>query len=220
MRGCSQRVYSGTAKYLDNDVALNDLPTRGYIMPHTGRIRTFINRTEYKLTLPNEPRTANISNITYVDANTLTFTETTTDKILLPGDVLWWRAILPTRPDDPVETSMLPCLQVTSAVGGTITCKMLANVDTTYAPTSVDVRIRLFVNKTVSTGDTTASSADIANVTNVANLKIGDWIQFSNGALVSPAKIVNIVGTTVTVHRKLNVTAVGVTICNTLLSAV
>jgi hypothetical protein len=44
---------------------------------------------------------------------------------------------------------------------------------------------------------------------------VGDWLSFSDSSMVSAVRITNIVGTTITCHRTLNITLIGVQIYNT-----
>jgi hypothetical protein len=216
---CYQRVYSGTTKFLNNTQFVGSLPARALLNKNVSEIVNSVTGKRYVIQPPVVGTARDISgltNVTYVDAETLTFDfAVDVNRPIQVGDVLDWRCLAPAVEGATPSTFFAPAIRVTNIVGTTATCKIFAVIDTTYTPTSTAVEINWFVNATVSTGDTTNGSADILNVTNISNFRVGDWLAFSNSSLPAYIRITGISGTTITCHRTLTVTITGVEIFNT-----
>ena len=219
LENCYQRSYSGTTKFLNNTQFVSTLPIRALLNSTVTEIVNTVTSKRYVIQPPaigSSTDVTGVTNVSYVNADTLTFDFTVT--VVAPlniGDTLIWRCLAPALEGVTPNTYFAPALYVSNIVGTTATCKIIAVVDTSYAPTSVSIVISKFINATVSTGDTTSGNANILNVTNVANFRVGDWLSFSNSSMVSAVRITNIVGTTITCHRTLNITLTGVQIYNT-----
>lgn len=219
LENCYQRSYSGTTKFFNNTQFVSTLPIRALLNPTVTEIVNTVTSKRYVIQPPaivGYGDVTGVTNVSYVDADTLTFDFTVTVTAPLNiGDTLIWRCLAPALEGATPNTYFAPALYVSNIVGTTATCKIIAVVDTSYAPTSVTIVISKFINATVSTGNTTSGNADILNVTNVANFRVGDWLSFSDSSMVSAVRITNIVGTTITCHRTLNITLNGVQIYNT-----
>ena len=216
---CYQRAYSGATKLLNNTQFVSSLPGRGLLGKNVSEIVNSVTGKRYVIQPPTTGTSRSVTgvtNVTYVDADTLTFDFTVdVTRPMVIGDVLVWRCLTPAVEGATPATFFAPALRVTNIVSTTATCKIFSVVDTTYTPTSVDVEVPWFVKATTSTGNTTSGSADILSVTDISNFRVGDWLSFSNSSLPGQVRITNISGTTVTCHRTLNVTITGVQIYNT-----
>ncbi len=218
--GSEQRSYAGPTKLLDDEPKVAIMPARAIVMPNTRKLHVQTARGEYKLNPMAEVRTANVSTFTYVNADTATFIETTASaKIVRPGDLLYSRINVPVVPGQAAETTIAVALRVVTRDAGTnlCTCKILADVDTTYVPASVDIRVPLFVTATAITGTATNGSPNITAATNVANVRLYDWLTHDDGTLVQHLRVdgVDVGAGTITVHRNMNASRPGVTFYNT-----
>jgi len=147
--------------------------------------------------------------------DTMTFTANNKDDFKL-GDILLWKV---KWPENTSKSDIIPTFKITNiSVGGVVTATALFDgFDVTYDPGQlVRIATPFFVNQTESTGDT-HSNTTVNNVTNIANWAIGDWIR--GLGIQNDTRIVNIVGTTITLSRAATATASGVALYNCRLNA-
>jgi hypothetical protein len=216
LEGCEMRAYSGPTRYINDVEEVNTVAARALIGPNT---REIIRRSDgRRLRIVRHPvsyRGPVISALSYDSKDELSFDFTTAvDRPIAVNDLVMWRVFVPGVNDARATTAILPALRITGISGTRVTCKVIAHIDTTYSPSSVDVVVQNFVNATEATGDTTSGSASITNVTNIGNFQVGDWITFNNPSYPTQVRITGISGTTVTCHRTLNVTATAEPIFN------
>jgi hypothetical protein len=218
VNNCVQRQYSGTTQFLNNTQYVSTIPARALLARNVSEVVNSVTAKRYIVQTPSAgyARTlTGVSNVTYVGTDTLTFDFTVdASRPLFVGDTLYWQTLVPALEGATPITRIMPAVRVTNIASTTATCKRLAVLDTTFAPTSLDIVVPRFINATISKGDTTSGSADITNVTNISNFAVGDWLSFSNSSFHQFVRVSSIVSTTITCHRTLNVTATGVEIYN------
>ncbi|MDC1444455.1 glycoside hydrolase family 55 protein [bacterium] len=175
----------------------------------------------YHVTHPNRygyaaaPVTVNPVSVGSAKGSTITFTafEGTDFKT---GDIMLWKAI---QPVDTAHSNVIPAFKITNVAGNVVTAVSLFDgLDTTYDLAANDAWIATpqFFNGTESTGDTHTNTT-VDNVTTIANWAIGDYIR--GAGILADTRIVNIVGTTITLSKAANATAAGVALYNCRLTA-
>ena len=206
---------SGQNLSVNNDFKYSSA-SRNFIAPWTHTVRLWGAKgfTNYKVSLPYygyRSGSLGISgvSITGTDHNAvLAFTAANATDWKV-GDVILWQ--VPDRTGTWTGIKV-PAFKVTGAVGTAITAtSLIDNVDVAYAPTTVSICLPLFFNATESTGNT-HSNTTIDNVNNIANWKIGDWIQ--GAGIDTDTRIVNIVGTTITLSKAATASAIGTPLYN------
>jgi hypothetical protein len=141
--------------------------------------------------------------------STMTFTAYNAGDLKL-GDILLWKV---KWPEHTASSDIIPAFKVTNKVGSVITATALFDgIDNTYNPNGwLKVATPFFVNGTESTG-ATHSNTTVDNVTTIANWAIGDFIR--GPGIPDNTRIVNIVGTTLTLNNAATATASGVALYN------
>jgi hypothetical protein len=141
--------------------------------------------------------------------STMTFTATNVADFKL-GDIILWKV---KWPEHTASSDTVPVFKVTDITGDVITSTALFdNFDATYNPSQwVKIATPYFVNGTESTGDTHTDTT-VDNVTTIANWAIGDWIR--GAGIPDNTRIVNIVGTTITLSNAATASATGVALYN------
>ena len=206
-----QRHYSGETKYYDNTIKVSSLPGRAIIFPQCRRLE--IGAKEYSIEQPSLSMPATISDVSYVDENTVTFTDKTSNAFVGTGDLLYWQVKLPVLDGDPEKTATAMGLMVTDVRQKAVTCRILSDVDTAYSPSSVDVYIQRFVSPARYFASTTSGRATVT-MTDTRHLRVGDWLTSESHELPRLLRIVDISGGTVTMHQTLNRTLSSVEVFN------
>ena len=229
--GCNveSAAYTDSGYNLSIDCEFRDYSgyvTWRFIGPFTHTARIWNDNggfTNYKVSLPAattsnyaRPQMSGAS-VTGVGHNAvLTFTASNADDWKL-GDIIL--SEIHTRSG--TWSTQVPAFKVTNIAGTTITATSFVEgvtVSSAYWTPRwyVNVFRPLFINATGSTGDT-HSNTTVDNVTTIANWKIGDWI--TGTGLPIDTRIVNIVGTTITLSKAATATAAGVALYNCKLTA-
>ena len=224
VRNCFQRVYSGEAKFLDDIIIVHSQASRALIGNNSQELLNVNSNRRFHLDTPPLQQEVQISTVVYVDANTVTFTETTsTPDILVVGDILYWKCKTSVAPGGTPATPTAAGLQVTANSAGSITCRRIAELDETFSPSSVNIYAERFINSNERTGTVTDNSVTISAMASDATdyFQIGDWIRFDNeGISPSITRISSLNSTTITCREALQIpsntgTITGVKIFNT-----
>jgi hypothetical protein len=142
--------------------------------------------------------------------STITFTAYSVNDFKL-GDILLWKV---KWPEHTASSDIIPVFKVTNIAGSVVTATSLFDgIDDTYNLSGgyISIATPYFVNATESTG-ATHSNTTVDNVTTIANWAIGDFIRGSG--IPNDTRIVNIVGTTITLSKAATATASGVALYN------
>jgi hypothetical protein len=206
-----QRHYSGETKYYDNTVKLSSLPARAIIFPQCRRLE--VGATEYSIKQLPLSLPATISDVLYVDDNTMTFTDQTDKPFIRPEDLLYWNVKLPVLEGNREATATAIGLLVTNVRESAVTCRILSDVDTTYKPSSVEVYIQRFVSPARYIASTTSGRATVT-MDDPQDLRVGDWLTSESRELPGLLRIVDLDGATVTMHRPMNRTLSSVEMYN------
>jgi hypothetical protein len=217
LRNCGMRAYSGPTRWINDVEKVASMPTRALIGENTRGAWAQDTGKEYRITRhPLLSRGPNIANISYDSADEISFdyTPAQSDKPVFDGDLLYWDVRCPLPNDAAGDSILLPALRITDITGTRITCDVLADIDTTFQPNSIEVYVQNFVNLTEATGDCSFGSADVTNVTNISNFEVSDWVQVDGSDVAERLRIEAINGTTLTFTRSVRVTGTGVSLYN------
>ena len=206
---------------INNDFSEVDTSAaRRLIVPWTQRVSLWSNTncfTAYKIKNTPFVYSAAVADVDITGTSIgaiLTFTATDPMEFVM-GDIICWK--VSTR-DGLFMAYHVPAFRVTGNVAGAVTAvSLIASFDATYDPVTLVLVIPRFLNAAQSTGDT-HSNTTIDNVTTIANFKIGDYIQ-GDADIPAGTRIINIVGTTITLNKAAIDTNVGITLYNSLLTA-
>jgi len=216
---CTVSVAGGYPGYpCVNNECLASYPSRQTILPWVHTLRSWSGSngfTNYHITQPYNNGMAyevqiSGASITGTDHNAvLRFTAGNAPDWMV-GDIIMWQV---SARSGAYGTPVVPAFQVTNVTGTTVTAQSLVDlVNTTWAPTQVNVVMPLFFNGTPATGNT-HSNTTVDNVTNIGNFAVGDWIQ---GAGIASARIVsiNVSGNSFQMSRNASSSNTGVSIYN------
>ncbi len=206
-----QRHYSGETKYYDNTIKLSSFPRRAIIFPQCRRLE--VGAAEFSIRQLPLSLPATISDVVYVDDNTMTFTDQTDNPFIRPEDLLYWNVKLPVLEGNREATVTAIGLLVTNVQASAVTCRILSDVDATYKPSSVEVYIQRFVSPARYIASTTSGRATVT-MDDPQDLRVGDWLTSESRELPGLLRIVDLDGATLTMHQPLNRTLSSVEMYN------